>query len=92
MARCAPLPSSACQIQRQRGGERFAFARLHLGDRAVMHGDAAEHLHVEVPHVEAAAAGLAHQGERLGQDPIERLVALDAIAQRQAALAQVDTC
>ena len=55
------------QVQRQRGGERFAFAGLHLDDRVVMHGRAAQELHVEVPHVELPPARLAHQGERLDQ-------------------------
>ena len=77
------------QIQRQRGGERLAFARLHLDDRAVEHGDAAEDLHVEVPHVERAPARLADQGKGLRQHPLERLVAANPIAQRQAALAQI---
>ena len=57
------------EIQRQRGGERFAFARLHLDDRAVMHGRAAKQLHVEVPHVELAAAGLAHEREGFDKQP-----------------------
>ena len=77
------------QVQRQRGGERFAFAGLHFGDRAMMQGDAAEQLHVEVPHVERAAAGFAHQGERLGQQCVERLAAFGPIAQGQAALAKL---
>ena len=33
---------------------------------------AADELHVEVPHVEHAAAGLAHDGEGLGQQVVER--------------------
>ncbi len=84
-----PLAFQRRQIQGQRGGQRLAFARLHLGDRAVVHGDAAQNLHVEVPHVERAPAGLAHQGKGLGQNVVQRFAALGAIAQRQAALAQV---
>ena len=78
------------QIQRQRGGERFAFARLHLDDRVVMHGRAAQELHIEVPHVELAPAGLAHQRERLDEQPIERLAAAGPIAQRQAGLLEIE--
>ncbi len=37
-----------------------------------MEHDAADELHVEVPHVEHAAAGLAHDGEGLGQQVVER--------------------
>ena len=78
------------QIQRQRGGERLAFAGLHLDDRVVMHGRAAQELHVEVPHVEPPPAGLAHQRERLDQQPIERLAAAGPVAQREAGLLEVE--
>ncbi len=54
--------------------------------RAVVQGDAAQQLHVEVPHAERPPAGLAHQGKGLGQQPIERLAGLGPIPQRQAAL------
>ena len=43
--------------------------------------DAADELHVEVPHVQHAAAGLAHDGERLGQQVVERLAVGDARAE-----------
>ena len=43
---------------------------------AVQH-HAADELHVEVPHVQHAAAGLAHDGERLGQQVVERLAVGD---------------
>ena len=60
------------QIGGQRGDERLAFAGLHLGDLALVQHGAADELHVEVPHVQHAAAGLAHDGERLGQQVVER--------------------
>ena len=66
----------AVQVHRQRGGQRLSFARLHLDDRAVEHGDAAEQLHVEVPHVDGAARGLADQGIALDQQPRQRFAAL----------------
>ncbi len=78
------------EIQRQRGGERLAFAGLHLDDRVVMHGRPAQELHVEVPHVELPPARFAHQRERLDQQPIERLAAAGAVAQRKARLLQVE--
>ena len=56
----------------------------------MMHGRAAQELHVEVPHVELAPAGLADQGERLDQQPIERLAAAGPVAKRQACLLQVE--
>ena len=78
------------QIQRQRGGERFAFAGLHLDDRIVMHGRAAQELHIEVPHVEPPPAGFAHQRERLDEQPLERLAAAGPIAQRQTGLLKIE--
>ena len=78
------------EIERQRRGERFAFAGLHLDDRVVMHGRAAQELHVEVPHVELPPPRLAHQGERLDQQPLERLAAAGPVAERQARLLQIE--
>ena len=77
------------EVHRQRGGERFAFAGLHLGDRAVMDRGAAEQLHVEVPHAERAAAGLAHQGEGLDEQLVERLAAAGAVAEAEAFFAEL---
>ena len=77
------------QIHRQRGGQRLAFARLHLDDRAVEHGDAAQHLHVEMPHVDGPPAGLADQGVGLRPAARQRLAALGAIAEREAPLAKL---
>ena len=61
------------EIGRQRGDERLAFAGLHLGDLALVQDGAADELDVEVPHVQHAAAGLADDGKRLGQQVVERL-------------------
>ena len=66
------------EIGGQRGDERLAFAGLHLGDLALVQHHAADQLHVEVPHVQHAAAGLADDGERLGQEVVERLAVGDA--------------
>ena len=41
------------EIGRQGRDERLAFAGLHLGDLAAVEHDAADELHVEVPHVRA---------------------------------------
>ena len=84
------LPFQRGEIQRQRGGERFAFAGLHFDDRIVMHGRAAQELHIEVPHVEPSPAGLAHQRKRFDQQPIERLAAAGTIAQREARLLEIE--
>ena len=65
------------EIGGQRRDERLAFARLHLGDLAAMQHHAADQLHVEVPHVEHAAAGFADDGKGLGQQVVERLAVGD---------------
>ena len=67
-----PLPFSALRIRGQRGDERLAFAGDHFGDVAAVQHDAAEDLHVEVPHVLGALGGLAAGGERFGQQVVER--------------------
>ena len=46
--------------------KRLALAGLHLGDGAAVEHRAADELHVEVPHVQHAPAGLANDGKRLG--------------------------
>ena len=40
----------AVKIRGKRGYKRFTFTRTHLGDTALVQGDAADHLHVKVPH------------------------------------------
>jgi hypothetical protein len=55
-----------------------------------MHGGAAEELDVEVPHVEPAAPGFAHQCERFNQQPVERFAAACPVAQRQAGFLEVE--
>ena len=66
------LALEGVQVRGQRRDERLALAGLHLGDPALVQHDAADELHVEVPHVQRAAAGLAHDGERLGEEVVER--------------------
>ena len=66
------------EVDRQRGDERLAFARSHFGDLAVVERHAADQLHVEVAHLQHALAGLADDGERLGQQRVERFALRDA--------------
>src|SRR5208283_4239661 len=61
-------PGERVEIHRQRGNQRFAFTGLHLGDFALMQHDAADELHVEVPHLQDAPAGLAHHREGFRQN------------------------
>ena len=60
------------EVGRQGRDQRLAFAGLHFGDPAAVEHHAADQLHVEVPHVQHAAAGLADDRERLGQQVVER--------------------
>jgi hypothetical protein len=53
--------------------EGLAFTRLHLGDVAEVERGAAHELHVEVAQAQRALGGLAHGGERLRQQVVERL-------------------
>ncbi len=61
------------EIGRQRGDQRLALTGAHLGDLAAMEDDAADHLDVEMAHAEHADRSLAHRGEGLGEDLVERL-------------------
>ena len=60
------------QIGRERRDERLALAGLHFGNLAAVEDDTADELDVEVPHVQHAAPGLAHDGERFGDQVLER--------------------
>ena len=60
--------------RREGGDEGLAFARLHLGDLALMEDDPPEELDVEVPHPEGPLHRLTGGGEDLGQDLVEGLV------------------
>ena len=51
-----------------------------------MQHHAADELHVEVPHVQHAAARLAHDGERLRQEIVERLALARGAARNSAVL------
>ncbi len=64
MTTWTPLPLERIEIGGERGDERLAFTRLHLRDLALVKRRAADELHVEMPHVEHAPAGLADHGER----------------------------
>src|SRR6185369_9154750 len=60
------------QIRRQGGDERFALARAHLSDFALMQNDAADQLHVEVTHAGRAYAGFANDCESFRQNLVKR--------------------
>ena len=65
------LAAQRVQVGRQRRHEGLALAGAHLGDLALVQGDAADQLHVEVAHLEGAARRLAHHRKGLRQQLIE---------------------
>ena len=75
-----PAPGDGVQVARQRGDERLALARAHLGDLPVVQRHAADELDVEVAHPKGAQARLADGGEGLGQERIEALPRRVALA------------
>src|SRR6202167_4284785 len=60
------------QVSGQGGHQRLAFTGSHFSDLAAVQDDAADQLHVEVAHVEEAAASLADYGESLDEQVVER--------------------
>ncbi|OAG65283.1 hypothetical protein BIM11_6192 [Burkholderia pseudomallei] len=77
------------QVRGERRDERLALARAHFGDLAVMQHHPADHLHIEVAHLQHAAARLAAHGERLGQELVERLADRDALTELPCLAAQL---
>ncbi len=69
------------EVGREHGGEGLALTGLHLGDVAEVQRGATHDLHVEGAHAERANRGLAHGGERLGQQVVERLAVGVALAE-----------
>ena len=83
------------EIGRQGRDQRLALTGLHLGDVAEVQGGAAHQLHLVVELAQGAARGLAHHGERLGQDVVEGLAVAqpftEGVGQRaQFGVGQVD--
>src|SRR6185437_5536198 len=60
------------EITGQGGDERLALAGFHFGDPAAVQFDAADQLHVEMPHIQNAAARFAAYGERFNENIVER--------------------
>ena len=77
------------QVERRRGDEGLALTGLHLGDVALVQDDAAHHLDVEHPLLRLAPARLAHGGERLEEQLVERLAVLEPLAELGRLAAQL---
>ena len=67
-------PAERVEIYRKRRDQRFAFAGLHFRNRALVQDHAADQLHVEVPHVEHAASGLANHRKGFHQNLVENFL------------------
>ena len=65
------LAFKGIEIGGKGGDESLALAGLHLGDLPGVQDHAANELHVEVPHVESAAAGFANDRERFREELVE---------------------
>ena len=83
------LAGERVEVGGQRGDERLALARLHLGDLAAVQHHAADELHVEVPHVQHALAGLADDGKRFDQQVVERFPVGDALPELRRLFAEL---
>ena len=73
------LAGERVEVERQARDEGLALAGLHLGDVALVQHDAAHQLDVEQPLPGLALARLAHSGERLEEDVLERLAVLEPL-------------
>ena len=83
------LAGKRVEVARERGHERLALARLHLGDLTLVQGHAADELHVEVAQADGALGRLAHDGEGLGQQVVERLAGGEALAEQTRLVAEL---
>ena len=75
------LAGQRVEVDGQGGDQRLALAGLHLGDLAVVQHHAADQLHVEMPLAERALGGLAHHGEGLRQQVVQRGAAGQPLAE-----------
>ena len=67
-------PAERVEINRKRRDQRFAFAGFHFSNLALVQNHATDHLHIEMAHVEHAAASFAHHGKSFDQNLIQNFV------------------
>ena len=75
------LALQGVEIGRQRGHQGLAFAGDHFGDLAAVQHDAAEDLHVEVPHPQHPPPRLAADRKGVGQQVVQGLAGLQPLAE-----------
>ncbi len=85
-----PLAGQRVEVSGKGRDEGFALTRLHLGDLAAVQHDAADQLHVEVPHVEHPPASFADHRERLRQQIVERFSRRQPVTEFLRLLAKLD--
>ena len=76
------LARERVEVRRGRGHQGLALTGLHLRDVAEVQCRTAHDLHVEVALAQGPGRRLAHSGERLRQQPVERLAVRDALPER----------
>ena len=77
------------QVDGQRGDQGLTFTGLHFRNAAPVQDHATDELYVEVPHVHHAAAGLATDGEGLGQHAVQAFAVGNALLEFDGFAAQL---
>ena len=67
------LSFQCIQVYRRRSNQGFTFAGAHLGDVAPMEDNAADELHIEVPHAQYTAGRFTDDRKSLGQEIVQCL-------------------
>ena len=82
------LAGQGVEVAREGRDEGLALTGLHLCDVAHVQGRATHDLHVEVPLAEGPLARLPDGGEGLGEEHVERLALVEALAEARGLVAQ----
>jgi len=79
------LPLERVCVERERGDERLAFSRSHLGDVAFVERETTHELDVEMALLERPFRGLADRRKDLGKDVVEGFALREALAEDRGA-------
>ncbi len=82
-------PRQGVQVHRQGRDQCLSLAGLHLGDPPEVQGHAAHELHVEVALAEHPPCRLAHRGEGVDEEVVERLAVVVALLELDGPVGQV---
>jgi hypothetical protein len=66
------VPGQGVQVERERCDQGLAFARLHLGDLALVQHHSTDELHIVVTQANGARGGFADRSKSPGQDLFHR--------------------